>query len=187
MENKIISLVEDNPDDLKSSGVPPERPIPEVTESAIMGDLQRSVETLAVPNRMGVTVSIDDFDAGFSSLTYVKKLPVNEIKIDMMTNESDFSIVRSIIDLGHDLGLKRRSRRAWRIKPPRTTSPRSAAIMARATSSAARCRASSSRHGGSNRLPKPETPSLARARHAPAALARAEVIRAGLAGTHRRK
>ncbi len=97
---------------LKSSGVPPERLILEVTESAIMVDMQRSVETLAVLNHMGVMVSIDDFGAGFSSLTYIKKLPVNEIKIDksfvidMMTDESDFSIVRSIIDLGHNLGLK---------------------------------------------------------------------------------
>jgi len=97
---------------LHSTGIPPERLILEVTESAIMVDLQRSVETLTVLNHMGVMISIDDFGTGFSSLNYIKKLPVHEIKIDksfvidMMTDENDFTIVRSIIDLGHNLGLK---------------------------------------------------------------------------------
>ncbi len=97
---------------LKASGFPPEKLMLEVTESAFMVDLQRTVETLAVLNHMGIQISIDDFGTGFSSLNYIKKLPVNEIKIDksfvidMSSNENDLSIVRSIIDLGHNLGLK---------------------------------------------------------------------------------
>jgi EAL domain-containing protein (putative c-di-GMP-specific phosphodiesterase class I) len=97
---------------LKASGIPPEKLILEVTESAFMVDLQRTVETLAVLSHMGVMISIDDFGTGFSSLNYIKKLPVHEIKIDksfvsdMTSDENDLSIVRSIIELGHNLGLK---------------------------------------------------------------------------------
>lgn len=97
---------------LQTAGVPPERLELEVTESAIMLDPPRAAENLAEFRRMGMSVSIDDFGTGFSSLNYIKKLPVNEIKIDksfvidMMTHEGDAAIVRSIIDLGHNLGLK---------------------------------------------------------------------------------
>ena len=61
---------------------------------------------------MGLRFSIDDFGTGYSSLAYLQKLPVDEIKIDksfimnMTTHEEDMVIVRSIIDLGHNLGLK---------------------------------------------------------------------------------
>jgi diguanylate cyclase (GGDEF)-like protein len=97
---------------LKAGGIPPEKLVLEVTESAFMVDLQRTVETLAVLSQMGILISIDDFGTGFSSLNYIKKLPVNEIKIDksfvidMTSDENDLSIVRSIIELGHNLGLK---------------------------------------------------------------------------------
>lgn len=97
---------------LKTSGIPPEKLMLEVTESAFMVDLQRTVETLAVLSHMGVMISIDDFGTGFSSLNYIKKLPVHEIKIDksfvsdMTSDENDLSIVRSIIELSHNLGLK---------------------------------------------------------------------------------
>lgn len=97
---------------LKASGIAPEKLMLEVTESAFMVDLQRTVETLAVLSHMGILISIDDFGTGFSSLNYIKKLPVNEIKIDksfvidMTSDENDLSIVRSIIELGHNLGLK---------------------------------------------------------------------------------
>ncbi|GAB4512460.1 MAG: hypothetical protein Tsb0026_16430 [Sulfuricaulis sp.] len=97
---------------LKATGIPPEKLMLEVTESAFMVDMQRTVETLAVLHHMGILISIDDFGTGFSSLNYIKKLPVNEIKIDksfvsdMTSDESDLSIVRSIIELSHNLGLK---------------------------------------------------------------------------------
>lgn len=97
---------------LKANDVSPEKLTLEVTETAIMMDLHRTVENLAVLNHMGIVISIDDFGTGFSSLNYIKRLPVHEIKIDksfvidMMSDRHDLSIVRSIIELGHNLGLK---------------------------------------------------------------------------------
>lgn len=84
----------------------------EITESAIAADPTRAVETLARLHAMGVWISIDDFGTGYSSLANLKQMPVDEIKIDksfvmsMTKNREDIAIVRSIIELGHNLGLK---------------------------------------------------------------------------------
>lgn len=83
----------------------------EITESAIMDDPQRAEATLNQLAASGYKLSIDDFGTGYSSLAYLKRLPVNELKIDksfvmgMETDESDLKIVRSTIDLAHNLGL----------------------------------------------------------------------------------
>jgi EAL domain-containing protein (putative c-di-GMP-specific phosphodiesterase class I) len=61
---------------------------------------------------LGVRTSVDDFGTGYSSMSHLRRLPINEIKIDqsfvldMTRNESDRAIVRSIIELGHNLGLE---------------------------------------------------------------------------------
>ena len=84
----------------------------ELTESAIMNDPNRARATLVELSTMGVRLAIDDFGTGYSSLAYLKTLPVNELKIDrsfvlnMVENPSDAVIVRSVIDLGHNLGLR---------------------------------------------------------------------------------
>ncbi len=84
----------------------------EVTESAIMTDPTRALDTLERIRAMGVEVSIDDFGTGHSSLSYLKHLPVAEIKLDrsfvrdMHLNENDFAIVRSTVELAHQLGLR---------------------------------------------------------------------------------
>ena len=83
----------------------------EITESAIMDDPQRAEATLNRLADRGFKLSIDDFGTGYSSLAYLKRLPVNELKIDksfvmgMEKDESDAKIVRSTIDLAHNLGL----------------------------------------------------------------------------------
>ena len=83
----------------------------EITESAIMDDPQRAEATLNRLAAQGFKLSIDDFGTGYSSLAYLKRLPVNELKIDksfvmgMAEDDSDAKIVRSTIDLAHNLGL----------------------------------------------------------------------------------
>jgi diguanylate cyclase (GGDEF)-like protein len=96
---------------LETAGAAPSRLELEVTESVIMADPARALETLTRLSAMGVRLAIDDFGAGYSSLSYLKKLPVNELKIDktfvinMATDDNDAVIVRSTIDLAHNLGL----------------------------------------------------------------------------------
>ncbi len=84
----------------------------EITESAVMADPPRAMEILTRLRAMEVRIAIDDFGTGYSSLSYLRRLPVDVLKVDksfvrdMATNESDATIVRSVIDLGHDLGLR---------------------------------------------------------------------------------
>jgi diguanylate cyclase (GGDEF)-like protein len=83
----------------------------EVTESAVMGDAARCMEVLQRLHDLGVRLSIDDFGTGYSSMAYLRRLPVDELKIDrsfvlgMTTTQQDAVLVRTAIDLGHNLGL----------------------------------------------------------------------------------
>ena len=83
----------------------------ELTESAIMSDPARALDVLNHLKNMNIKISIDDFGTGYSSLGYLKKLPVDSVKIDksfvinMARVQEDAVIVRSIIDLAHNLGL----------------------------------------------------------------------------------
>jgi diguanylate cyclase (GGDEF)-like protein len=83
----------------------------EITESAIMDDPVRAENTLNQLSGLGFKLSIDDFGTGYSSLAYLKRLPVDELKIDksfvmgMENDPDDAKIVRSTIDLAHNLGL----------------------------------------------------------------------------------
>ncbi len=82
----------------------------EITESSMMTDSKRALAVIKQLHEMGVTFSIDDFGTGFSSLSYLKQLPSNSIKIDrsfvhdMLTDDNDAVIVRSTIDLAHNMG-----------------------------------------------------------------------------------
>lgn len=96
---------------LEACGVEPARIMLEITESAIMSDPKGTITVLKRLKEIGVRFSIDDFGTGYSSLGYLKMLPVDEIKIDksfvinMAMGIKDAAIVRSIIDLGQNLGL----------------------------------------------------------------------------------
>lgn len=84
----------------------------EVTESAIMEDPTRTMDVISRLDSTGALLCVDDFGIGYSSLSYLQRLPVDELKIDksfvqmMDTNKNDAIIVRSIIELAHNLGLK---------------------------------------------------------------------------------
>lgn len=86
--------------------------IVELTETAVMTDAERAYNVLTALEQEGVRVSVDDFGTGYSSLANLKKLPVHEIKIDrsfvmdMKEDNNDAVIVRSTIDLAHNMGLK---------------------------------------------------------------------------------
>jgi diguanylate cyclase (GGDEF)-like protein len=84
----------------------------EITESSIMADPMRAMRVLTELSEMGIALSVDDFGTGYTSLAYLKRLPINEIKIDrslvthITTNQSDDVIVKSIVELGRNLGLE---------------------------------------------------------------------------------
>jgi EAL domain-containing protein (putative c-di-GMP-specific phosphodiesterase class I) len=85
----------------------------ELTESTLIQDPQGSIQLLnRLRSEFGLKISIDDFGVGYSSLSYIRRLPVDEIKIDrefvkdMVTCSADAAIVKTIIDLGHNLGLR---------------------------------------------------------------------------------
>jgi diguanylate cyclase (GGDEF)-like protein/PAS domain S-box-containing protein len=82
----------------------------EITESSIMADPAHALAVMSMLQSMGVRLSVDDFGTGYSSLTHLRELPIDEIKIDksfvtgMTTSDADAAIVRTVIDLGHNLG-----------------------------------------------------------------------------------
>lgn len=83
----------------------------EITESSLLIDAPRARATINQLHDVGVHLSIDDFGTGYSSLSYLRRLPVGELKVDqsfvanVLLDEQDEVIVRSTIDLGHNLGL----------------------------------------------------------------------------------
>jgi diguanylate cyclase (GGDEF)-like protein len=97
---------------LDETGLPPTRLIVEVTETALLMDPLRAADVLQRLSAAGVRVSLDDFGRGQTSLAYLSTLPLDELKIDrsfvfdMLDNPANAAIVRSIIDLGHNLDLR---------------------------------------------------------------------------------
>ncbi len=95
---------------LDEFGVPPERLMLEITETAIAHDTDLATRVVAALRRHGVTLSVDDFGTGFTVLSQLRTLAVAEIKIDrlfivgLVEKPQDRAIVRSVIDLGHQLG-----------------------------------------------------------------------------------
>ncbi|HEX5267582.1 MAG TPA: EAL domain-containing protein [Acidimicrobiales bacterium] len=96
---------------LAQVGLTPDHLTLEITESGVMADPSRTIKVLERLSAIGVKLSVDDFGTGYSSLSYLQRLPVQEVKIDrsfvfrMATDANDATIVQSIIELGHNLGL----------------------------------------------------------------------------------
>ena len=97
---------------LQKNNIEPDRLILEITESAMMQDPNMGLNLLNQLHDLGVQISIDDYGTGYSSLAYLKRLPVSEMKIDrtfikdMAVDEDDKLIVGTTIDMGHNFGLR---------------------------------------------------------------------------------
>lgn len=97
---------------LANAKIRPDMLVLEITEGAVMSNPVEALNVLRILDRMGISLSIDDFGTGYSSLSYLSKLPVDEIKIDksfvlgMVQDPHAAVIVRSTIELGHNLGKK---------------------------------------------------------------------------------
>jgi diguanylate cyclase (GGDEF)-like protein len=107
-----LELVDDVARILDEERLPAERLEIEVTESMVMVDPERATAQLRRLSAMGIRLAIDDFGTGHSSLAYLRSLPVSDLKIDrafirdLATREGDAAIVRSTIELAHQLGLR---------------------------------------------------------------------------------
>ena len=96
---------------LKSTGMPPQALELEITESMVMKDPERAVTIMEALRRMGVRLSIDDFGTGHSSLGYLKRFPINQLKVDrtfvrdLPHNNDDIAITRAVIAMAHSLKM----------------------------------------------------------------------------------
>ncbi|WP_053144537.1 bifunctional diguanylate cyclase/phosphodiesterase [Pseudomonas sp. P97.38] len=97
---------------LRTHRLPAEQLVFEVTESAVMREPERALKNLHLLRDCGISLSVDDFGTGYSSLAHLKRLPVQELKIDQSfvrdldEASEDAVIVRSTIEMSHNLGLK---------------------------------------------------------------------------------
>jgi EAL domain-containing protein (putative c-di-GMP-specific phosphodiesterase class I)/GGDEF domain-containing protein len=97
---------------LKTWGLDAARVTLEIIESALIADAERSVAILTRLKAIGVSLALDDFGSGYSSLAQIKRFPIDEIKIDkpfiagLLGDSGDRAVVRSAIDIGHHFGLR---------------------------------------------------------------------------------
>ncbi len=106
------SLVQTVAEALRATGLDARYLELELTESMVMHDAPQILAMLDELKQLGVQISVDDFGTGYSSLSYLKRFPVDRLKVDrsfvenMTTDSDDATIVRAIISLGHNLGIK---------------------------------------------------------------------------------
>ncbi|HEY8904912.1 MAG TPA: EAL domain-containing protein [Rhodoferax sp.] len=97
---------------LRSTGANPQRLKLELTESMLVKNMDAIIAKMNAVKALGASFSLDDFGTGYSSLSYLKKLPLAQLKIDqsfvrdLLTDPSDAAIARTVIALGHSLGMK---------------------------------------------------------------------------------
>lgn len=84
----------------------------ELTESLLVANIENTIETMHALKEQGIGFALDDFGTGYSSLAYLKRLPLDQLKIDqsfvhdVLTGPNDAAIARTILGLGHTLGLE---------------------------------------------------------------------------------
>ncbi|MEV4757470.1 EAL domain-containing protein [Micromonospora sp. NPDC049559] len=97
---------------LRRHHVPADRLVLEITETVVMSELEVIDEVLAALRSLGVQLAVDDFGTGFSSLTFLTRIAVDELKVDrsfvmrMADSPEAAAIVRTTVDLGRELGLR---------------------------------------------------------------------------------
>jgi diguanylate cyclase (GGDEF)-like protein len=97
---------------IREHNIPPANLVLEITETAVIDDIERSIEVLNDLHTLGVSIAMDDFGTGYSSLNYLKRLPLHQIKIDKSFIDDvgkypkDDMIIQSIIQLAHNLNLR---------------------------------------------------------------------------------
>ena len=101
-----------SPLSLARHGLPPHRLVLEITETTATSELEVVEEVLGRLRRLGVEISVDDFGTGFSSLAFLQRTSVHELKVDrsfvsgMLVNDSDLALVRATVSLAHSLGAR---------------------------------------------------------------------------------
>jgi EAL domain-containing protein (putative c-di-GMP-specific phosphodiesterase class I) len=96
---------------LERTGANPNRLKLELTESLLLENVEHTIDNMNMLKAKGVGFALDDFGTGYSSLAYLKRLPLDQLKIDqsfvrdVLTNPNDAAIARTILGLGHTLGL----------------------------------------------------------------------------------
>lgn len=104
--------MQDIADIVRDTGVAPHNIGLEITESMLMSDINDAIRTLNELNAFGIEVSIDDFGTGYSSLNYLKRFPIQKLKVDqsfvrdVILNQEDASIVSAVIAMAHSLQMK---------------------------------------------------------------------------------
>ena len=84
----------------------------EITENLMLKDIDRVIETLNGLKALGISIALDDFGTGFSSFTYLKRLPIDKLKIDhsfikqLLINKDDMSLVQTMMILGHKMDMQ---------------------------------------------------------------------------------
>ncbi len=108
-QHNLISIVKNV---LNETGLPPEWLEIEITESVIMQHAEKNIQTLRELKDLGIQIAIDDFGTGYSSLNYLKRFPIDKLKIDrsfisdLSTDSDDMAITTAIIAVAHSLKLK---------------------------------------------------------------------------------
>jgi EAL domain-containing protein (putative c-di-GMP-specific phosphodiesterase class I) len=97
---------------LTTTALPSDRLCLELTESVLMSDARRTIDSLTELKALGVTLSIDDFGTGYSSLAYLQRFPVDELKIDrafindLTIRPDQRTLVSAMVAMGKALGLR---------------------------------------------------------------------------------